>query len=71
MYRNAVWETAKVSRRLEPEDIALELQCTQGLELAPRTIESLVTWDVLGHAQCEKDRMSASYRVRGVMQAGY
>ena len=43
----------------------------RGVELAPKTIESLVTWDVSGHAQCEKDRMNAFCRRRGAMQAGY
>ena len=30
----------------------------RGVELAPHTLESLVTWDVSGHAQRERDRMT-------------
>ncbi|RPI59429.1 MAG: hypothetical protein EHM50_09210 [Lysobacterales bacterium] len=42
-----------------------------GVELAPSVPESLVTWDVSGHAQCEKDRMNAACRTRGAMHHGY
>jgi hypothetical protein len=41
------------------------------LELAPKTPEGLVTWDVSGHAQCEKDRFSFAYRSRRGMRGGY
>jgi hypothetical protein len=40
-------------------------------ELAPITLESLVTWDVCGHAQREKDRMNSACRVRGATEGGY
>ena len=57
------------ARRLDPEDLPLDYR--RGVELAPKTLESLVTWDVSGHAQCEIDRMSALYRHRGPMRGGY
>ena len=38
-----------------PKDIPLD--CYKGVDLAPSTLESLVTWDVSGHAQREKDRL--------------
>jgi len=47
------------------------MEFRQGLELAPTTLESLVTWDVSGHAQCEKDRLSSLYRLRGGIRGGY
>ena len=55
-------------RRFGPEEMPIEYY---GLELRPKTLESLVTWDVSGHAQCEKDRMNAAYRTRGAMHRGY
>jgi hypothetical protein len=63
------WEEADGPSRLGPEEIATDYH--RGVELAPRVPESLVTWDVSGHAQCEKDRMSAAYRTRGAMHRGY
>jgi len=71
MYRNALLEPDEASRRLDPKDIAMAMEYAQGFELASKTLESLVTWDVSGHAQCEKDRMYSVYRVRGSMYGGY
>jgi hypothetical protein len=31
-----------------------------GIELAPKTLESLVTWDISLHAQQEKDRLNSA-----------
>ena len=55
-------------RRFGPEEMPIEYY---GLELRPKTPESLVTWDVSGHAQCEKDRLSTAYRTRHHMRGGY
>jgi len=71
MYRNALLEPAEKSRRFEPADIAMAMEYRQRFELASRTRERLVTWDVAGHAQCEKDRMYSVYRLRGSMYGGY
>ena len=71
MYRtNAGAETDETVRRLGFQE--LELEYRRGVELAPKTLESLVTWDVSGHAQCEKDRMNGFYHYRrGAMHGGY
>jgi hypothetical protein len=71
MYRtNAVSETDDTVRRLGFQEA--ELDYRRGVELAPKTLESLVTWDVSGHAQCEKDRMNSFYHHRrGAMPGGY
>jgi hypothetical protein len=61
------WE-ADESRR-EAEETASAYH--HDVQLAPNIPESLVTWDVSGHAQCEKDRMNSAYRVRGAMHRGY
>jgi hypothetical protein len=55
-------------RRFGPEEMPIEYY---GLELGPKTHESLVTWDVSGHAQCEKDRFSTAYRSKRVTRGGY
>jgi hypothetical protein len=55
-------------RRFGPEEMPIEYY---GLELGPKTLESLVTWDVSGHAQCEKDRLSSAYRSKRVTRGGY
>ena len=55
-------------RRLGPEETVTEYY---GLELKPKTLESLVTWDVSGHAQCEKDLLNTAYRSRRVTRGGY
>ena len=52
------------------EDSVLDYQ---GVELAPITLESLVTWDVSGRAQCEKTRLNSLWRGRrlGAIHGGY
>ena len=59
----------ETSRRLGPEEIAMANY--QGVELAPHTLESIVTWDVCGHAQRERDRMTPACRSSKVVQGGY
>lgn len=58
----------KLGRR-RPEEITMN--CYQGINLAPNTLESLVTWDVSGHAQREQDHLNAAYRVPKAMRGGY
>ena len=48
------------SRRLAPKAIA---DYYRGIELAPTTLESLVTWDVAGRAQRERDRLHCNYQL--------
>jgi hypothetical protein len=48
-------------RHLAPEETAPDYH---DIELAPMTLESLVTWDVSGHAQCEKNRLNSLFRGR-------
>jgi hypothetical protein len=55
-------------RRFSPEEMSIEYY---GLDLKPKTLASLVTWDVSGHAQCEKDRLNTAYRSRRVTRGGY
>ncbi len=45
--------------------------CYRGVDLAPRTLESLVTWDVSGHAHCEQVRLNAAYRMPRATRGGY
>lgn len=46
----------EITRRQGPTDSNAD--CYHGVELAPTTLESLVTWDVSVHAQREKDRLN-------------
>ena len=57
------------SRVPNPQEITTD--CYQGVELAPCTLESLVTWDVSGHAQRERDRLNAAQRSAADVQGGY
>ncbi len=54
--------------RFRREEMATEYY---GIELSPKTLESLVTWDVSGHAQCEKERLSSIYRTKRSTRGGY
>ena len=65
---NGMDTLALYESRFGREDTPIEYY---GLELRPKTLESLVTWDVSGHAQCEKDRLSTAYRSRRVTRGGY
>jgi hypothetical protein len=53
-----------ISRRLASDKTALNYE---GVELAPNTLESLVTWDICGHARREQDRLSVACRVANAM----
>jgi hypothetical protein len=57
-------------RAFRPEEMPVDYYGV-GVEIPPRTVESLVTWDVSGHAQCEKDRLSFVYRSRIKTRGGY
>jgi hypothetical protein len=65
---DAVPNRGEASRRLEAEENPAD--CYQGVELAPHTLESLVTWDVSGHAQHEQRRLDAAYRAGEVVEGG-
>jgi hypothetical protein len=54
--------------QFRPEEMPIEYY---GIELSPKTVESLVTWDVSGHAQCEKERLSSMYRTKRSTRGGY
>jgi hypothetical protein len=70
MYRADTFSISDgVFRPFGPEATAPDYH--QRVELAPMTLESLVTWDVSGHAQCEKDRLYSVCRGRRAMRAGY
>ena len=56
-------------RPVGPEEPAPDYY--QRVELAPITLESLVTWDVSGQAQCEKDRLYSVCRGRRATRGGY
>jgi hypothetical protein len=62
-------EREETSRRLPSNEIPIDYY--RGVELAPKTLESLLTWDVSGHAQRERDRLSSVYRNRKKTQGGY
>lgn len=57
------------ARRLASEDNAAE--CYRRVDLAPSTLETLVTWDVSVHARREQDRLGAMCRMPGTIQVGY
>jgi hypothetical protein len=42
-----------------PEEVTTD--CYHGVNLAPSTLESLVTWDVSVHARREQDRLLRHY----------
>ena len=70
MTRRDVLNLYERERRFRPEEMPVEYYGV-GVELSPKTVESLVTWDVSGHAQCEKDRLSSAYRSRTRTRGGY
>jgi hypothetical protein len=43
----------------------------RGVDLAPSTLDSLVTWDVSGHARREQDRLSSAQRNLSRTRGGY
>jgi hypothetical protein len=54
---DAALKIQETSQRLGAEQVAADHY--RGVDLAPSTLESLVTWDVSGHAQRERDRLNA------------
>ena len=59
---DAFLKSDESSRQLRPQEITVDEipvdDCYQGIDLAPITLDSLGTWDVSGHAQRERDRLS-------------
>jgi hypothetical protein len=51
-------EPTPAPKRPEPPEI--QTDCYHGVELAPTTLESLVTWDISVHARREQDRLQPS-----------
>jgi hypothetical protein len=66
---DAFLRLGEIPRRVEPEESAMEYY--RGVELAPRTLESLVTWDVCGYAQREQDRLNSAKRISKHFKGGY
>lgn len=65
----AAWKPAQGTRRSGLEDVTTAHYL--GIELAPKTLDSLVTWDVSGYAQREQDRLALAYRHARKEQGGY
>lgn len=63
------WKLPTHSRRRDCHEIPEE--CYRGLDLAPSTLESLVTWDVSGHARREQERLSLAHRTSRATRGGY
>ena len=70
MIRRDVLNLYERETQFRPEEMPVEYYGV-GVELSPKTVESLVTWDVSGHAQCEKDRLSSAYRSRTRTRGAY
>lgn len=56
-------------RRHGHRDIVEE--CYDGVDLSPKTLDSLVTWDVSGHARREQDRWRSVHRMTDRTRGGY
>jgi hypothetical protein len=54
-------KSSETKRRRQPDELALDPY--RGIELAPTTLDSLVTWDVSGRARCEQDRLNSAHRI--------
>jgi hypothetical protein len=61
----------RASREMEPIDIEIPPELYEGIDLAPKTQESLVTWDVSGRARREQDRLSSATRAAKDVRGGY
>jgi hypothetical protein len=57
------------SRRLGHREVVED--CYAGVDLAPKTLDSLVTWDVSGHARCEQNRWNSVHRIADRTRGGY
>ena len=53
---------SETKRKRQPDEPALD-DPYRGIELAPTTLDSLVTWDVSGHARREQDRLHSAHRI--------
>jgi hypothetical protein len=53
------------------EEDALQAAWYRGVDLAPSTLDTLVTWDVSNHAQRERDRLSSAARAPEAVKGGY
>ena len=51
----------ETKRKRQPDEPALDPY--RGIELAPTTLDSLVTWDVSVHARREQDRLHSAHRI--------
>lgn len=65
----AAWKPGQGTRRSRLEDITTAHYL--GIELAPKTLESLVTWDVSSYARREQDRLALALRHARKEQGGY
>ncbi len=54
-------KSSESNSRRQPDEAALDPY--RGIELAPTTLDSLVTWDVSGHARREQDRLHSAHRI--------
>lgn len=66
---DARFDSVETPPRLRPQHIPKDVY--EGIDLAPSTLDSLVTWDVSGHARREQDRMSSAYRAAEKTHGGY
>ncbi len=62
-------DSREPAKRLDPN--AVPIDCYRGVDLAPRTLEVLVTWDVSVHARREQDRLSPATQGSGNTLGGY
>lgn len=69
MNTQSFFKPREFARRLTSEDSAAE--CYRRVDLAPSTLDTLVTWDVSVHARREQDRLSAMCRMPRSIQVGY
>jgi hypothetical protein len=60
-----------VDEPVADEDDALRAAWYRGVDLAPTTLDTLVTWDVSNHAQRERERLSFAARAPDAVKGGY
>jgi hypothetical protein len=58
---NELPKSSETASRRQPDETPLDPY--HGIELAPITLDSLVTWDVSGHARREQDRLHSANRM--------
>lgn len=68
-------DRAEEAARLDRAAIRARLEdwssAYHGVELAPKTLESLLTWDVSAYARREQDRLAPAYRQPRKEHGGY